>query len=63
MSNINVNEAGEALVRASGQVILKGLDSFFSDPENRRRFEEWKKGEGKPSQIVAQAVPEVSSVG
>lgn len=43
MSNINVNEAGEALVRASGQVILKGLDSFFSDPENRRRFEEWKK--------------------
>ena len=60
MSNINVNEAGEALVRASGQVILKGLDSFFSDPENRRRFEEWKKGDGKQSQIVAQAEPEGS---
>ncbi len=31
--------AGKGLARA----VLSGLDKFYSDPENRERFERWKK--------------------
>lgn len=43
MSGINTEKIKEPYVEILCKKICKGLDSFYSDPENRRRFEEWKK--------------------
>lgn len=39
----NTEAIKEPAFRGLARSIRKGLDEFYSDPENRKRFEEWKK--------------------
>ena len=43
MSEIDTEKIKEPHADIMCRSIRKGLDGFYSDPENRRRFEEWKK--------------------
>lgn len=43
MSGIDTEKIKEPYVEIMCKTISRGLDGFYSDPENRRRFEEWKK--------------------
>ena len=40
---IDIEQIGEHEAKAIAKSIAKGLDAFYADPENRERFEEWKK--------------------
>ena len=45
-AKINVGELKEYVGRGLAQDICKGLDAFYSDPEHRRQFLEWKAKRG-----------------
>lgn len=40
---INTESIKEPAFKGLSRSIRKGLDEFYSDPENRKKFEEWKK--------------------
>lgn len=40
---INTETIKEPAYRGMARSIRKGLDEFYSVPENRKKFEEWKK--------------------
>lgn len=46
---INTEQISEYEAKTLAKSIANGLDGFFAKPENRERFEEWKKrrDEGK----------------
>ncbi len=46
---INTEQISEYEAKTIAKSILNGLGTFFGNPENRERFEEWKKrrDEGK----------------
>ena len=43
MAEINIEDVPETSLKAMARTVKGGLDSFYADPENRKRFEEWKK--------------------
>ena len=36
-------DISESALKAMARSIRSGLDAFYADPENKRRYEEWKK--------------------
>jgi hypothetical protein len=40
---IDIKQISEPEAKAIAKSVAKGLDAFYADPENRERFEEWKK--------------------
>ena len=43
MAKINIEDVPENSLNAMARKVKGGLDSFYADPGNRKRFEEWKK--------------------
>lgn len=43
MAKINLDEVPETSLKELARTVKGGLDGFYADPENRKRFEEWKK--------------------
>lgn len=61
---INVEELRGYVGSVLAQDICKGLDAFYSDPEHRRQFAEWKaKREGAGVQEEKPAAPLIRQAG
>lgn len=42
-TKINIEEVPEASLAGLARTVRSGLDGFYSKPENRKKFEAWKR--------------------
>ena len=60
MPHIDVEKIPKIEMRSICKALIAGMEAFYSDPENMRRFEEWKASPDGQAYIQRQKKTEVA---